>query len=423
MPLIITSEEYDSFDSLFANVGDWVESEITFMSKFYQGSGSSNKFTYNNIGGNYSLSLQSGNASDWGFLPGDALICTYNFYVLGNPFPQTFNTTVLYTTANKVYIADEFPLPGGGFHINGRQFPTDNYTSGLGVTAQKPISSCKMSMNLTPNGSQLLASLIDGELNQFQIEDSSTLAIGVPQPMVQLISKSGGWIKDVDITLLSVESDYYRNYRIRYKIFQWALIKDGYTEPNYYTNADCVAPVIKIDGYSQFGNPNGVLTRISDNNEANTGGFNENYNGGLSLYQSTGITWKDNLGDTIQALNYSGPSTFEATVEAPGQSSVNSTYNLGLVWRPIDGTYYQNIANENLGQNLLVIAPETDFIADGTTSPTTFLGEANSNGARWDLSEVNFSLTGTTLTISYGFLTNRVAHSQHFWNTILLLMN
>ena len=400
MPLIITSEEYNSFDSLFANAGDWVEAETTFMSKFYVGSGNSNKFTYNTTGGNYSLSLQTGNASDWGFLPGDTIVLTYYFYVLGTPVGQSFTTTVLYTTANKIYIASPIPLPVyGGFHVNGRQFPTEDYVSGLGVTGQKPISSCKMSMNLTPNGSQVLGSLIDGELNQFQIEDSSTLAIGVPQPMIQLISKSGGWIKDVDITLLNVQSDYYRNYRIRYKIFQWGVIKDGYPEPNYYNNADCLAPVMKIEGYSQFGNPNGVLTRISDNNEANTGGFNENYNGGLSLYQSTGITWKDYLGDTIQALNYSGLSTFEATVEAPGQSSVNSTYRLGLVWRPIDGTYYQNIATENLGSNLLVIAPETDFIADGTTSPTTFLGEERIGGARWDLSEVNFALTGTTLTI------------------------
>jgi len=385
MPLVITDEEYNGLQGLYANAGDWVDAEINFYTRFSVGSGTSNKFTYNNIGGNYSLSLQSGNASDWGFVAGDTIILTWTLYVSGNSYSQSQTTTVLYTTANSIYIADQMTwnyLGTTSNHINGRQFPTDNMTSGLLVKATKSPASINMAMNLTPNGSALLGSVIDGELSQFELEVVTGIPTGVPQPMTQLISKSGSLIKDVDLTLISTGADYYRNYRIRYKFFQWGIIKDGFTEPNYYDSGDCLAPIVKITAFTQYGNPNGINERTSDNTEGNTGGFDENFNGGVSLYQSTGITWEDELGNSIQALNYSGVSSFEATVEAPSQSSVNSTYRLGLVWRPIDGSFYQNIALTNLGQNLLVLAPEVDFIADGIINVGPYFGLTNSSSAR-----------------------------------------
>lgn len=399
MPLDITSESYNGLAGLYANAGDWTDGVAVFRTRFSAGSGVSNKFTYNNTAGDYTLTIQTGNLGDFGFMPGDAVVITYNLYQGGGTSAQIFNTTVLYTVGNVMYIADEFTWGSGTPHTDGRQFPTDAQTSGLLIVASKTPASVEFWFNLSPNGSSLLNSMLDSEINRFEIEPVAGLVVGTPVVMDQLTNRSGGHFKVVDFTLISVDSGGWRHYRVRYKFWQWGVISDGYPEPNYYDQANCLVPCFRIKAFSQFGNPNGVLITTSQNLEANTGGFDENYNGGINLYSVSGTTWIDSLGATISQLDYSGASTFTATVEAPGQVNPTSTFRLGLVWRPVDGTYYQNIANFDAGDNLLVLAPETDFLANATPVAGPFLGEANATGARWDLSAVTITLVGSTLTI------------------------
>ena len=411
MPLSITSEKYNGLQGLYANAGDWINGETTFRNRFSVGSGVSNKFTYNNTAGDYSITLQNGTASEWGFIAGNPLIIEYTLYLSGVPFVVVFNTTVLYTTGSTVFFADELKYTYLGTvypFSNGQQFPQDNYVSGILAYVDKAPDSVSFQFNLTPNGSNMLDSLIDGELSRFEYEYASVLTVGSTVSMIQLISKSGSLIARADLTYVSSEAQGWRQYKIQWKFLQWGIIKDGFTEPNYYNNADCVAPLFKISAFAQYGNPNGVSVGISDNTESNTGGYDENLNGGVSLYNSTGITWEDNLGNAIQGLNNSGVSKFTATVEAPNQNNSTSRYRIGLVWRPIDGSYYQNKALTNLGENLLAVVPENDFLANGVPSGT-FLGMEDSNGARWDISNVTFSLSGTTLTIEGTITPNSLA--------------
>ena len=74
MALNITAEEYNGMQGLYANAGDWVDANTTFRTRFAVESGTSNSFLYNSIAGDYSLTLQSGTASDWGFIAGDTVI-------------------------------------------------------------------------------------------------------------------------------------------------------------------------------------------------------------------------------------------------------------------------------------------------------------------------------------------------------------
>ncbi len=414
MPLNITSEQYNNLQGLSANAGDWCDGEVTFATQFGVLGSSQNKFTYNSVAGDYSLSIQNGSAADWGFIAGDTIVIKHYAYVSGTSFYQVSSKIVLYTTENKVYFDTPLTFIYNGTtynHPNGRMFPTDGVTGNLRMYVNKQPNSVQFWFNLTPNGSQVLESVIDGELSRFELEQSSGIPIGVAQPMSALISKSGSYVKDINLTYVSAESEGWRQYKVTFKFLQWGLIKDGYAEPNYYANANCLAPVIRVKAFSQYGNPNGVSQSTSDNTQSNTGGFNENYNGGLSLYSATSIQWKDALGDNINALDYSGVSTFKAIVQAPNQINPTSTYRLGLVWRPIDGTYYQNKELTNLGENLLVLAPEHDFIADAVLDTTIYLGEANESGARWDLSDVKITLAGTELTIEGKITPNSQATS------------
>ena len=393
MALKITAEEYNTMQGLYANAGDWVDANTTFRTRFAVESETSNKFTYNNIAGDYSLTLQNGTASDWGFIAGDTVyISFYNYLGLGQ---QNLTTTVLYTTGSTVFFSDEF-IFGGYTYPNNSQFPTENQHGNLLVNATKTPDSVQFDFNLTTSGGTSLGSVLDGEFSRFEIQDVSTFVINTPYFMTALASKSGSLIKDVYIKYLADEGNGWKRYKVYWTFLQWGIIKDGFTEPNYYTNADCLAPIIKLQSFSQYGNPNGIVQDLSNNTQANTGGFDENFNGGVSLFESTGITWNDSLGNVIQGLNYSGISTFVATVNVP--SGMTLSYHLGLTWRPVDGAFYQNKALTDVGQNLLINAPEDVFVNTvGYAGP--FLGYQDASGARWDFSGLQFDTVGTVLTI------------------------
>ena len=225
--------------------------------------------------------------------------------------------------------------------------------------------------------------------------------------MTQLVNKSGGYIDNVELTLVATPSSGINDYKITGKIWQWGVIKDGYPEPNYYNNADCLAPVVNIQCFAQYGNPNGIIADTTVNTEANTGGYDENYNGGINNYSVQSIVWRDSLGNVIDALDYSNECTFEAVLTAPNQDAVLSTYRLALVWRPIDGTVYQNNIHP-IVNNLLVLAPQVDFQADGVVDPTLYQGFARidpgdpTDGARWDFQNIKFEITGVSILNDYG---------------------
>jgi hypothetical protein len=414
MPSLIVNEQYNGAGSLSANAGDWIDGEVNFQVRFSRGSGTSNKITWNVVGSSFYFYSQAGDWGDEGFLAGDSITVSYTFYALPSPFQaQSFTFNILYISGQEMYVDTPFGINffGSPFtHINGRQFPTESYVSGILIVADRAPSTVDFEFNLTPNGSTLLNSMIDSEINKFRLDVVTGIPTGVPQAMTQLANLSGGLIKDVDITLTATPGEGWRNYRIRYKFLQWGLLQDGIEPPNYYDTTDCLAPVCRITSYAEYGNPNGVLIDTSTNVEANTGFFDENYNGVLSLYSNNSTSWVDFFNNPIDRLNYSGLSSFTSVISAPNQVNPTSTYRIGLAWRPIDGNYYQNKILTNVGQNLLVNAPEIDFIADGTTDPTIYQGLADENGAKWDFQNLKFEITGANeITVSGDIIPNGLA--------------
>ena len=414
MPAEIVNESYDGQGYLAANVGKWVDSEINLSVRFAIRSSPSNKIVWHVQGSNFWFELQQGIFGDFGFLDGDVITVAYSFVsapsLLQN---QAFTFTVSSIQGNKMYVTTAFglnPSFGNPFtHVDSREFPTDNYVSRILILADRAPASVEFEFNLTPNGSSLISSIIDSEVNRFELPVVTGIPLNVPQIMTQFVNKSGGLFKDVDITLTGTPGSGWRDYRIRYKFFVWGIIQDGFTEPDYWALADCLAPINKVTCFAQYGNLNGALIDTSNNTESNTGGFDENFNGSVSLYTSINTSWIDFLGDTIDALDFSNTSTFEAVVDAPGQSNPNSTYRMGLVWRPINSTFYQNIPT-NLGENLMVIAPEVDFIADGVADPTIYQGYTHPSGARWDFQNLKFEITGVDeLTITGDVIPNALA--------------
>lgn len=412
MSLIINGESYNGLNMLNSNAGDWNTGQIDFTTLFSVGSGVSNKFTYTSLGSNYILTLQSGNIGDYGFVVGDTINLVYLMYSVPAIYQsQTLTRTITYISGNSLYLDLPFTYaPSSAEHPSGRQFPTDGVVSGLLVVADKMPNSLEWQFNLTPNGSSSLSSVIDGEINRFELQNVASMSTGVPTAMNQLINKSGGLIKDVELTYLGAPGDYTRDFKITYKFWDWGVIQEGVSEPSYYASSSHLAPISKCIAYAQYGNPNGAQTKITSNTQANTGGFDENYNGGPNNYSVISIDFFDSLGNEITAPDNSGQSSFKAVINAPNQSNPASTYRLGIMWRPVDGNEYKNIDNYNIGQNLLLNAPDVDFIADGSVDATLRQGYSNSVGARWDLQNLKFSITGANeLTVEGHLIPNNEA--------------
>ena len=395
MPILHNNESYNTLGSLYANAGDWIDCEVGFSTQYSIGSGTSNPFTYVTTGTQHYITSSPASFEDYGFLAGDVVDLTFTIASTGGV--ATESKTILFINGNTLFLDSAISYFVG--LANTVVFPTSGTWSGMSITANKKPASIDAIINLTQNGSNSLASVLDGSYNKFQVQDLSTLTVTNSVAMTQLGDKSGGLIKDVLLTYDADANDGWKDWTITYKMWQWGVIKDGYSEPNYYDNADCLAPIVNIKAFSQFGNPNGILESSSANTEANTGGFNENYNGGVNNYTFQDIQFKDSLGNNIDSLDYSGDCTFVATIEAPNQDTVLSTYRIGLLFRPSDGSVYQNLLT-NAGENLLLNAPDVDFNHSTSPDVTVYSGYVNSDGAAWDLTNLQFEISGTTLTVS-----------------------
>ena len=419
MPLNIITEKYNNLNSLYANAGDWIDGESKFNTRFYSVSNSSNKFNYFSQGGVYWLEKPQGVWSDDGFLDGDSIVLKVNYLPYsGGTQLQTWTRTITYISGNKLYLDTQLTYVTGSLAGNPLSasvlFPSDAVWSNINITADKLPNSLEFYFNLTPDGTTSLNSLIDSEVNRFELQDVDSMTVLDALPMVQLGNKSGGYIKDIVLTYDSAVAGGFNNFTLTYKFFQWVVIQDGFEVPIVYEAADHIAPILRIKGFAQLGNPNGVIEDTTENLTANTGELNENYNGAPNNYSLQSITWKNTLGDTIEALDNSNTSSFTAVITAPNQTNPTSIYNIGLMWRPIDSEFYKN-RPASLGNNLLVNAPDIDFIADGSTDATVYSGlpyignqsGVSSDGAQWDFQNLKFELTGTDeLTVSGDVIPN-----------------
>ena len=392
MSILVTNESYNTLGSLYANAGDWVDCTFEFNTRFYAGSGVSAPFTYINTGNQFYITSNSVNWGERGFIAGDSLNISFTYASSGVTI--TFIKTVDYTTGNNLFLTTSL-----GTIASGTVFPTNGVINGMAILADKLPNSISVDINLAPNGTTTTASVIDGSTNRLEYSTVNTMSAGTPVDMVQLGNKSGGLIKDVQLEYIAGGTDGYKDFKITYKLFQWGVIKDGFAEPNYYDNTECLAPLIKVSAFALYGNPNGVLTATSQNTEANTGGFNENFNGGVNNYTTNSISWTDTLGNTIDAMDYSGQSNFVATISQTIQSTTLSKYRIGLLFRPVDGDIYQNLTT-NLGNNLLLNAPEVDFLHSTSPSATVYAGYTNSSGVAFGLTNLQFTQSSGTLTVS-----------------------
>lgn len=395
MGLDIVDEQYNGLAALYANVGKWVTGQVKFSNFYTQGSGTTNKFSVVNN----AITRQVGTWEEEGFIDGMSIQITFNNSGLPNPQnPVTFNKTVSYVNGNVMYL--DSALAGYGVAT----FPTSGSYSGMLITANTTVpQGAEFYFNLSPSGSASNNSVIDGQVNRFEVQGLDTLAVSSSLNMTQLNLKSGGLIKNVVITrtadttivLNSLGSRTYTNFTIDFEFLQWGIVQDGFNPPSYYNAAGDITPTVEVNTSVIYGNPNGKQVAANGAQFANTGFFDENFNGGQANYTKESISWEDLNGDPIEQLDYSNNCTFTAIINAENQDTTNSIYRIGLAFLPLDPAIYQNQPN-NIGHQILLNAPEVDFNHSVTPDATNRVGYANDAGAQFDMDNLQFEIISAT---------------------------
>lgn len=390
MALKITSEKYNGLPALYANAGEWVDCEITLRNSYHIGSGESNKITsLGNI-----LTFQNAQWGQNGFVAGET--ATFKFYDYNiSTSIITYTRTITYINGNELHL--DSALPSG--YNAGEQFPNGGNLSGMFVDVVKLPQQIDFIFNLTKNGISSPNSILDGEMNRFMYNETDTMTtVGDTATMVQLGNKSGGMMTIPELERLADSSDAYNsfsNWKITFKFLQWGIFENN----TVYGASNCLVPYVKGTSYSLVGNPNGILSDIGGAVQSNTGFFDENYNGQPNNYQFLSIQWTDSLGNTIDKMDYSAESNFIATFTAPNQLNGTSKYNIGLAFRPADDTLYKNKFTSAF-DNLLVNAPDVDFLHSASPSGVIYTGFINDQGVQFDLTNLQFFHSGGTLTVS-----------------------
>lgn len=393
MALQVIDESYNGLNALHANAGEWVTGQVKIRNWYSSGSGTSNTFQLLN---GDSIVRQQGNWSDDGWVAGMTITIRFTNYNLPPPSnPVTVVKTITYINGNIMYL--DTAVAGYANSV----FPTSGSLSGMLISAVQAPETIEFLFNLTLNGAATENSIIDGQVNRFVYNSVDTMAVTDVEDMIQQNFQSGGLFKDVTITretnqTLNISSQGSVTafvYTIDFKFLQWGLIQNGFEPPAYFNATDCLGTYVKAKAQTENGNPNAILEAENGSAQSNTGYRDENFNGGPNPYGFISIALTDLNGDPIDKIDFSNFTDFEAILDAPNQDTIQSIYRIGLYWAPLDTTKWQALPT-NLGENLLLNAPDVDFNHSGAPIPGPWLGYTNPDGARFDFSNLQFEILG-----------------------------
>jgi len=303
MSVLPIKEKYNNDIFLSANVGDWVDVEFEFLHRVdYFADDRQRTVIYRKLGGSFWFETTDG--TDWanyGFVSGKQI--TIDYFEDGSPDDSVI-ATIDYVDGEKMFFATD-PLPAPV--PDGSQWPIYNNqgerTGYLIFTQNDPAESIEYDFNLTTPDSSGFGSVVDGSVNRFKANDVNSLVIAVPVSMVQVNNKSGGYFLNVQLQLLSVEPDGYRRYKITFLFFNWTMLQNGFSEPEWFAGVNTLAPIHGVNVFSELNNSNSSIFGKTENVNGSLGGFDENFNTGLQPYTLDNVIYKNSLGDVTVGID------------------------------------------------------------------------------------------------------------------------
>lgn len=356
---------FDGADSMQAEFDFRIEFSASFTTSFSV-----------NIEGD-KATLASGAWEDLGFVEGAPITGGYTDSASA---AQTIpgGTTIDFINGAEMIISVGFPGADG------------LVTSGKFVCDVEP-EAFGFQINLVKNtGPENGISLIDGEMQRFEVDISAGMSVGDTEAFSQLGNASGGSNMSPTITRLTDDGGL-KSYKIFTQFKQWLV---GNEMKQFFASGECVKPWIEIIAYPQFQNPGIKQTTTYSPTAANTGFFDEVYNGGTPDYTLSALTWTDNDGDPMQRPDHTQESNFSFTVS--GVFSASSKFNIAFFWDPVTPTLYSNKPTRM--ENNRAMCTSTTALSVG--GPITVSGSLTSLGAGVDIEDLEITQSGTSATVT-----------------------
>ena len=138
------------------------------------------------------------------------------------------------------------------------------------------------------------------------------------------------------------------------------FLTDQYTDlenginPVYFQNTECLKYIQKLEAYYSYNDPNRILTYESSedinlNLIGNTGGFNENFNSGITNYSIDSITYSSGTELELTTNETQVEIVVKNLTDTPFSNN-NTKFTLNFIRAPFDATEYQN-NTKTLDQN------------------------------------------------------------------------
>ena len=201
------------------------------------------------------------------------------------------------------------------------------------------------------------ASKVDGSIQKLSVNGITTASASTPMDFQGLKTYQIGSASIVG-SGINTTTIYGQKFTITHNTFftpfflsdQWTDLVTGINAP-YYTNTNCLKHIFKIEALYNYTDPNRMLTYISEqdinlNFQGNTGGYNENFNTGLTNYSIDSVVYTGPLATVTPEIELTTDETTFAIVcknilDTPF-SNTNTEFTLQFIRLPYDESEYQN---------------------------------------------------------------------------------
>jgi len=270
--------------------------------------------------------------------------------------------------------------------------PDHQITFNLGLFKQfKTPEGLDIFLNSAKNDAPNQYSLIDGEVQRFQIDNLNFTPVGTTLPMVQLGKRSGGSKMSVTVTLLADGLGDKSKFLVT--VSNWRY--PNYLDADIFGQSQSVMPYAKFSALAEFANLN-AKTECEYAPQGNIGYFNEHFNGGVPPYTPSTIEWRKANNTLIESMDYAQTSKFKA--EIIGNFDNACQFNIGWFWHPVndsdeedESAYKHKIRSAD--ENLLLV---TKTSANSTIyGPESITGYSNEYGAQLTITNLQYTVIGS----------------------------
>ncbi|MEX0940090.1 MAG: hypothetical protein WDZ41_01920 [Candidatus Babeliales bacterium] len=419
MPLILQKKEFSNLwssqktDTLVANVAQYVQVDYTFEASVTFTSNATNKIQISN---GDTLTRTQGSWIDDGFGVGMYVLflaeifngtVTDNYSVTLQIIQITNNTVILRT--NTGLNPDIKP----GFYPTEPFEPGAKYATFASLIYQGAFEGAEFKFNLIPNteiqgGS--INSIIDGTAQVYRTSWSDITTLN--QSFTKLYNKSGS--NEIDtypkVKYIEKNTDDQIILVVTHIFEVWGLFENSQdlelgniTSPEWFENQESLTDWIEMKVFPDYNDQN-VGVKLDANAAAqlgNVGYLNENYNGLPSPYSFDDLLY-DTQGQTVQAINSCGDTSFIYKINHPQGGDTDVKFKIHFFYLPNDANEYENVADFNNFDNLLHSCRNSGALLSVGGNSGIIQGKENKDGARMDMGDViifsqpgYFSIVGT----------------------------